>query len=83
MIRFEKYLADKGLLSEKKRGRIEAEVLDEIQAAVDRAEKQMEPLGDPLEMFDHAYADMPPYLEKQKEDFARELSNTDEEGKHG
>jgi len=85
LIRFEKYLMDKGLLSEEKRNQVESEVLDQIQAAVDRAEKQMEALGDPIEMFDHAYADMPPYLKEQKADFAneRELSATDEEGKHG
>jgi pyruvate dehydrogenase E1 component alpha subunit len=83
LIRFEKYLMDKGLLSEEKRNQVESEVLDEIQAAVDRAEKQMEALGDPIEMFDHAYADMPTYLKEQKADFVLELSKTDEEGKHG
>ncbi len=36
LIRFEKYLMDKGLLSEEKRNQVESEVLDEIQAAVDR-----------------------------------------------
>jgi pyruvate dehydrogenase E1 component alpha subunit len=83
LIRFEKYLMDKGLLSEEKRNQVESEVLDEIQAAVDRAEKQMEALGDPMEMFDHAYADIPPYLKEQKAVLARELSKIDEEGKHG
>jgi pyruvate dehydrogenase E1 component alpha subunit len=83
LIRFEKYLLDKGLLSEEKRNQVESEVLDEIQAAVDRAEKQMEPLGDPMDMFDHAYAHMPPHLKEQKADLASELSKIDEEGKHG
>mgnify|MGYP000458779713 CR=1 FL=1 len=83
LIRFEKYLMDKELLSEDKRNRIEAEVLDEIQAAVDRAEKQMEALGDPMEMFDHAYADMPPHLKEQSAELARELSTNHEEGNHG
>jgi TPP-dependent pyruvate/acetoin dehydrogenase alpha subunit len=71
------------LLSEEKRNQVESEVLDEIQAAVDRAEKQMEPLGDPMDMFDHAYAHMPPHLKEQKADLASELSKIDEEGKHG
>jgi pyruvate dehydrogenase E1 component alpha subunit len=84
LIRFEKYLMDKGLLSEKKRSQVESEVLDEIQAAVDRAEKQMEALGDPMEMFDHTYADIPPNLKEQKADLARELSMIDKEGhQHG
>ena len=83
LIRFEKYLMDKGLLSEEKRSQVESEVIDEIQAAVDRAEKQMETLGDPMEMFDHAYADIPPYLKEQKADLARELSMIDKEGTHG
>jgi pyruvate dehydrogenase E1 component alpha subunit len=83
LIRFEKYLLDKELLSEAQRKQVEAEVLDEIQAAVDRAEKQMEALGDPMEMFDHAYADIPSYLEEQKAYLARELSLNDEEGRHG
>ena len=74
---------DKGLLSEEKRSQVESEVIDEIQAAVDRAEKQMETLGDPMEMFDHAYADIPPYLKEQKAYLARELSMNDEEGRHG
>ena len=83
LIRFEKYLMDKGLLSKEKHDRVESEVLDEIQAAVDRAEKQMEALGDPMDMFDHAYADIPPYLKEQKADLANELSKIDKEGRHG
>ena len=83
LIRFDKYLLDKGLFSELQRNQVESEVLDEIQAAVDRAEKQMEALGDPMEMFDHAYADIPPYLKEQKAYLARELSLNDEEGRHG
>jgi pyruvate dehydrogenase E1 component alpha subunit len=43
----------------------------------------MEPLGDPMDMFDHAYAHMPPHLEEQKADLASELSKVDQEGKHG
>ncbi len=83
LIRFEKYLKDKGLLSGKKRNQVESEVLEAIQAAVDGAEKQMEALGDPLEMFDHAYAAIPPYLNEQKADLASELSEIDTEGKNG
>jgi len=81
--RFQKYLLDKGLLSEEKRLEVESEIMEEIQTAVDGAEKQMEALGDPIDMFEHAYAEMPPYLKEQKADLARELSGGGEEGNHG
>ena len=81
--RFQKYLMNKGLLSKEKLIEIESEIIDEIQTAVDGAEKQMAGFGDPMNMFDHAYADMPPYLKAQKADLARELSETAEEDNHG
>ena len=81
--RFQKYLLDKGLLSEEKRLEVESAIMEEIQTAIDGAEKQMETLGDPIDMFDHAYAEMPPYLKEQKADLARELSGGGEEGSHG
>ena len=81
--RFEKYLIEKGVLSEDKVAEIESEVLDEIQAAVDRAENQMAAMGDPMDMFNHAYAELPPYLKEQKAELARELSEGEKEGGHG
>jgi pyruvate dehydrogenase E1 component alpha subunit len=83
LIRFERYLLDKGLLSEAQRKQVESEVLDEIQTALEVAEKQIETLGNPMEMFDHAYADIPPYLKEQKAYLASELSLSDAEGRHG
>lgn len=81
--RFQKYLQDKGLLSEEKLLSVESEIMEEIQAAVDNAEKQMQPLGDPIDMFDHAYAEMPSHLKEQKEELARALSEGGEGGNHG
>ncbi len=81
--RFEKYLLDKGLLSEEKRSAVESEVLEEIQAAIDSAEKQMETMGDPIDMFDNFYAEMPPTLKAQKEELTRALATTAKEGKDG
>jgi pyruvate dehydrogenase E1 component alpha subunit len=81
--RFQKYLMDKGLLTEAEVKAVESEVLDEIQAAVDHAEKQMETLGNPLDMFEHAYAELPLHLQEQKAQLARELTELDEEGKDG
>ena len=81
--RFEKYLADKKLLSDEQRSQVESDVLEEIQAAIDRAEKQMEATGDPIDMFNHFYAEMPPHLKSQKEELTQALSATAKEGKDG
>ncbi len=83
LIRFEKYLLDKGVLSRDGIDRIQADIEARIQAAVDRAEEQMRAMGDPLEMFDHLYADLPPYLRWQRDQLKRELSATGGEPQHG
>ncbi|MBW2622575.1 MAG: pyruvate dehydrogenase (acetyl-transferring) E1 component subunit alpha [Deltaproteobacteria bacterium] len=78
ILRFQKYLTEKGLLSEDKIQALEDEIQKEIQAAVDRAEEQIKIIGDPLDMFDHQYAELPPNLIEQKEELARILA--DQEG---
>ena len=83
IVRYEKYLIEKGLLSEDKIAGFEADVLEEIQAAVDAAEERMKALGDPIDMFEHAYAEMPPSLKEQKEAFAREVAGMMEEKNSG
>ena len=79
--RFQDYLMKKGLITEDKAAALDAEVTEEIQSAIDRAEEQMKSLGNPIDMFDHAYSDMPPYLKGQKEAFAGELA--EREGENG
>ncbi len=81
--RFQKYLVDKGLLSGDTIDAIESAVLDEVQAAIDNAEKQMETMGDPMHMFEYTYAEMSPFLKEQKEEFARELAEMRAEGNNG
>ena len=80
--RFEKYLRAKGLLSDQKVEALETEVKDEIQKAVDQAEEQMKRYTDPLYMFEHVYAELPRYLQEQREELAKELSEKEEKG-HG
>ncbi len=83
LVRFEKYLTDKGLLNaEKIASNLEA-VLKRIQDAVDNAEAQMKKLGNPLDMFDHVYAELSPHLIAQKDALARELSQIAEDKNHG
>ena len=62
---------------------LEAEIKNEIQTAVDRAEETMKTAGDPLNMFEHAYAEMPPHLVEQSEELAQELAATQKEASHG
>jgi pyruvate dehydrogenase E1 component alpha subunit len=77
--RFQKYLKDKGFLDEEKIEEIESQIKEKIQAAVDEAEEAMKQMGDPLDMFDHMYAEMHPYLKSQKADLEAELSQGEEE----
>ncbi len=81
--RFQKYLKKKGLLSDETIGEAEEEVKAEIQGAVDRAEEQMSKLGDPRDMFEHAYGEMPPSLKEQREEFLQETAATGEEVENG
>jgi pyruvate dehydrogenase E1 component alpha subunit len=83
LTRFLKYLMDKGLLSEEKVEALEAEVKDEIQGAIDRVEAHMDKIGDPLDMFEHTYADLPPHLKAQREELSEELAASGKEGDRG
>jgi TPP-dependent pyruvate/acetoin dehydrogenase alpha subunit len=81
--RFQKYLKDKKLLSDQKIEELEKEIKDEIQKAVEHAEELMKKYSDPLQMFEHVYAEMPPYLKEQREEFKKEQSETGKEASHG
>jgi pyruvate dehydrogenase E1 component alpha subunit len=83
LLRFQKYLLNKELLSERIIEKSEADIKEKIKAAVDRAEEQMKTLGDPLDMFNHTFAKLPPHLIEQKEDLARYLKEIQQEGSHG
>jgi pyruvate dehydrogenase E1 component alpha subunit len=81
--RFEVYLKRKKLLSKRKIEAIAEEVAARIQAAVEKAEDRMKTPGDPLNMFAHAYADLPPHLQAQREELAAELAAASKEGADG
>jgi pyruvate dehydrogenase E1 component alpha subunit len=72
--RFQKYLIAKGLLSEAQIDSLEEEIKTEIKKAEERFDAQVQKLGDPLDMFDHAYAELPPTLVEQKEELTRNVS---------
>ncbi|MFZ7125211.1 MAG: pyruvate dehydrogenase (acetyl-transferring) E1 component subunit alpha [Desulfobacterales bacterium] len=71
--RFEKYLVKKKVLDKKKIEATAESVMEEIQKAVDSAERKMKSFTDPLLMFDHAYAETPRSLERQREELVEEL----------
>ncbi len=77
--RFRKYLLDKGLLTERDVETLEEQVKTEIKEAEERWARLTEKPVDPLAMFDHAYAELPPHLAAQREELRREL----EAGKGG
>jgi len=83
LTRFARYLQAKGLLNESRQEEIETEVLAKIQTAVETAEEQMKKLGDPLQMFDHLYAELPPSLRRQKEELRQHLEKSVGEVHHG
>jgi pyruvate dehydrogenase E1 component alpha subunit len=78
--RFQKYLTGKKLLNDKKIKALEEEIKEQINTAVEAAEKKMKALTDPLIMFDHVYEEMLPHLAAQKEAFAEEWKMSEEEG---
>jgi pyruvate dehydrogenase E1 component alpha subunit len=72
--RFERYLEKKGLLTAAKIEAIDVEVRDAIQEGIDGAEEAIKYLGDPLDIFDHMYAELTPALAEQREELRAELA---------
>jgi len=72
--RFQKYLNEKGLLSDEKNNSMQKELQEEIKRAVEKAEEEMKRLGDPLYMFEHVYAEPPAHLNEQRQELAAETA---------
>ena len=83
LLRYQKYLHEKKYLSESELDSLEEQIKLDIQDAIDRVELRMKELGDPLEMFDHLYAELPPHLQAQKAELARNLRTVTEEEPNG
>ena len=81
--RFKKYLLDKGVYKEAELTALEEELDALIKAAIARMEQAStsEELMNPLAMFDYLYADMPPYLNEQREELRAHLEKTKNAGK--
>lgn len=78
--RFQKYLKDKELLSDQSIEELEQEIETYIKDIVEHTEQKMEELdGQALVMFDHIYAESPPYLQEQREELSQELAEKEAE----
>ena len=75
LIRFEKYLRAKKVLSDAEIKIMEEEISARIDEAIVNAEETCKkyPLSDPLKMFDYLYAEMPMNLVEQREELAKHL----------
>ena len=62
--RFESYLRERGVLSDDRVEAVGDEIEEELSTAVDRA-KTVRDSASPEDMFEHAYGEMPPWLERQ------------------
>ena len=75
LIRFAKYLEKKGIMNEAAHKALEEELELEIKEAVKKFEElsMSEELSDPLSMFDYLYADLPPFLQEQRDELREHL----------
>jgi TPP-dependent pyruvate/acetoin dehydrogenase alpha subunit len=76
--RFQIYLREKGLLDDAAIAELEEEIDSEIRAAIAKAESKMSEPVDPLYMFEHMYAELPPYLKEQREALKQDLAAREE-----
>lgn len=71
--RFEKYLTNRGILDEQQTRSITQEIKAEISSAEQRWAEIVEKKIDPLDMFEHTYAEITPALHEQREMLKKEL----------
>jgi pyruvate dehydrogenase E1 component alpha subunit len=74
IIRFQKYLKNKNLLSDDDIEKLEEQIKSEIKDVIKGWEKKMAELGDPADMFAFQYAEMPPHLISQKKEMEQFIS---------
>jgi pyruvate dehydrogenase E1 component alpha subunit len=67
--RFRHYLEEKGLLGEEAVAEMEQAINEEVKQAWKTAEERMAELTDPTVIFDHQFAEMPAYLQEQRDAF--------------
>ncbi|MEA3640570.1 MAG: pyruvate dehydrogenase (acetyl-transferring) E1 component subunit alpha [Lamprobacter sp.] len=71
--RIQRYLKERGILDEDGLEALENEISEQIDEAWSDTEQAMEALDEPLDIFAHNYAELPPILREQREEMASRL----------
>jgi pyruvate dehydrogenase E1 component alpha subunit len=78
--RFQAYLMSKAVLDKVQIERLENEIASEIQAAVQKAgERKVELDGETMNIFEHLFAELPPYVQEQRTAFVENLAREEAE----
>ena len=78
LVRLQKYLLAQELPAKKDFKALEADIHAEIEHAWQEAQEQMASMGEPLDIFDHVYAELPPSLAEQRQAFQQFLARQKE-----
>src|SRR5699024_9988146 len=77
--RFQDYLLEHEVLTEDDVESMKSEIDEAINQSWDEAQSRIAELGGPEVMFDHVYAERPPYLEAQRQSFAERMQQEQED----
>jgi pyruvate dehydrogenase E1 component alpha subunit len=80
--RFQQYLRQKDLLSDDDLEKTEESIERQIKAAVQAWQDQVKKMGQPAEMFEHLFAEMPVSLQEQREAFLKNWETRTKESSH-
>lgn len=69
--RLRTYMSNRDLAGDDDFEQLESSVSEQVADAVEQAEARFEELGDPAGMFDHVWAEPPPYVEAQRREVER------------
>ncbi len=75
LVRFRQYMYDKKLISKEEEEKLEEQITNNIKLAVETAEAlaKSPEFSNPLHIFDYAYAEMPPCVQRQRQELEKYL----------
>ncbi|WP_343232844.1 pyruvate dehydrogenase (acetyl-transferring) E1 component subunit alpha [Natrinema salinisoli] len=75
ILRFERYLRERGILDDETVDSIEAEIETDLEESLEAA-RETKANADQVDLFDYAYEERPPYLERQRDAFVADEGYT-------